>query len=160
MLDQFQLAFADLVASPELVSQVRVDPKVLRDRYELTDLEWRRLIGVVNQPGMECNCMLYRANRLVPVALNLPDLSKVLRNDLRDLLSEYWAHNTHTNDNFLIEAYHFCVFVEDKINAGFISGKRVLPVLKREMAAISKQLEEIYPERYASAASPLSKSRS
>ena len=82
MLVDFQRALADLTASPALCRQVRDAPETLRHRYELTDKEWRRLCGIVASKGMEANCMLYRANRLAPVALNLPETCEAIRDEL------------------------------------------------------------------------------
>ena len=148
MLSHFQVAFADLIASPELIAWVRAEPEILRSRYDLTDVEWRRLVSVIDQPGMAVNCILYRANRFTPIVLNLPGLCEVLSDRLRPLLSEFWAANIHTNANFLIESYHFCEFVMDKIDTGLIPGESVLPTLEREMADIAKQLKAIYPKEH------------
>jgi hypothetical protein len=149
MLDQFQKAFADLIASTDFVIQVREKPDSLRSLYDLSDLEWRRLVSVVNQPGMECNCMLYRANRLTPIAMYLPDLCKALGEDRLPLLSEYWARHTHTSINFLSDSHRFCEFVEEKIADGYPVADTVPPVLEREKALLTEQLAEIYPERYS-----------
>lgn len=147
MREQFQRAFSDLTASSELVKRVRTNPELLNKRYDLTDLERRRLIAIVNQPGMECNCILYRANRLAPVVLHLPDSCKALEKDLRSLLSEYWARPFQISDNFWVEAYDFCEFVKGKIKAGVVS-TTVLDTLEREQAVVGQLLAQIYPEKY------------
>ena len=72
MLAEFQQALADLTASPELCIQVRRDPAVLNQRYILTERERDRLVGIVRHPGMACACTVYRANRLAPLAMNIP----------------------------------------------------------------------------------------
>ena len=110
-LVQFQTALADLTASPELCREVRRSPETLRDRYDLTDKEQRRLAGIVATEGMEANCMLYRANRLAPVALNLPDTCAALGDDLTDLISAYWASEPTTDVNFLVEADRFARYL-------------------------------------------------
>ena len=144
MLDQFQQALSDLTASPDLVSRVRLEPEVLRESYTITEREWRRLVAVANHPGMACNCMLYRANRLAPVAITLPQLCRLLGKDLRGLLSEYWTLYPQTDVHFLLEAYRFCEIVRDKIGQGVVSAEKVLPTLKREMAALSSRIESTY----------------
>jgi hypothetical protein len=58
MREQFQRALSELTASADLVKIARADPEVLSERYDLSELEYRRLIAMVNQPGMECNCIL------------------------------------------------------------------------------------------------------
>ena len=148
MREQFQKAFSDMTASADLVKRVRKDARILRESYDLTDLEWRRLSAIANQPGMECNCILYKSNRLGPIAINLPDLCEELHDDLRALLTEYWAENTQLNTNFWVESYTFCEFVRRKVESGLIS-KTVLPTLDREQAISLDYLAQIYPEKYA-----------
>lgn len=114
MLVDFQTALADLTASPALCRNVRANPEVLRKRYDLTDKEWRRLVGIVGSKGMEANCMLYRANRLAPVALNLPETCSALGTRLATLLSAYWNAEPVTNVHFLIEADRFCRFLYEQ----------------------------------------------
>jgi hypothetical protein len=111
MLAEFQKALADLTASPELCRKVRREPEILRELYALTDKEWRRLTGIVASKGMEANCMLYRANRLAPVALNLPETCDAIRDDLNRLISAYWESEPTTDVNFLIETDRFCQFL-------------------------------------------------
>lgn len=132
-----------MVASPELVSEIRESPGLLRDRYELSDREWRRLVSIANQPGMKCNNMLYRANRLTPVAVYLPGLCDVLADDLQPLLAEYWTAYPHTNLNFLLESYRFCQFVQDKLDDGSLPAG-MLPVLKQEKARVSQQIKDVF----------------
>lgn len=111
MLIEFQRALADLTSSPALCRDVRAAPEVLRDRYDLTDKECRRLVAIVGSDGMRANCMLYRANRLAPVALNLPATCKALGDDLNRLISEYWESEPITDVHFLVEADRFCKFL-------------------------------------------------
>ncbi|MGE0421728.1 MAG: hypothetical protein AB7O88_05670 [Reyranellaceae bacterium] len=114
MLVDFQMALADLTASPALCRAVRATPDILRARYDLTDKEWRRLAGIAASKGMEANCMLYRANRLAPVALNLPETCTALGDALNPLISAYWDAEPTTNVHFLIEADRFCRFLRDQ----------------------------------------------
>jgi hypothetical protein len=139
MLDQFQQAFADLTASPTLVLRVRKDPATLYNDYELTDLEWRRLVSIANSPGMERNCMLYRANRLAPVVTYLPETSKLLGDDLRPVINEYWVAFPNTDNNFLIESRRFCDFVLRKIEVGLLPAGDLLAALKRELESLEEK---------------------
>ena len=136
MLVDFQRALADLTASPALCREVRRAPEVLRDRYDLTDKEWRRLAGIAASKGMEANCMLYRANRLAPVALNLPDTCEAIRDDLDRLISAYWETEPTTDVHFLIEADRFCRFL--KARADLPPAAR--EVLAREHAVLAAKL--------------------
>lgn len=111
MLVDFQKALADMTASPALCRTVRRTPETLHDSYDLTDKERRRLTGIAASKGMEANCMLYRANRLAPVALNLPDTCEAIRDDLNGLISAYWESEPTTDVNFLVETDRFCRFL-------------------------------------------------
>ncbi|HEX3067643.1 MAG TPA: DUF692 family protein [Thermoanaerobaculia bacterium] len=145
----FQQALADLVSSPALCIEARRDPAVLRNRYQLTDRESSRLEQVVNHPGMACNCMLYRANRLAPLALNLPDLIKALGPDLREMLDAFWSEFTNTDVHFYVESYRFCEFIERQIANGRNFAAEVAPALEREMAVLARRLEVSHTEIYS-----------
>ncbi len=56
----------------------RVSPLILRERYALSDREFERMIKMVNHKAMALNCMLYRANRLAPLAMNLHEFCTLL----------------------------------------------------------------------------------
>ena len=110
-LAAFQTALADLAASPALVTLVRADAATLPARYALSEKEARRLTAIAASRGMEANCILYRANRLAPVALNLPETCTALGDDLAGLLSEYWVAEPRTDVHFLLEADRFARFL-------------------------------------------------
>jgi hypothetical protein len=105
-LAAFQTALADLAASPALVSAVRANPEALT-RYTLTTKESARLTTIAASPGMHANCVLYRANRLAPLALNLPETCAALGDLLPDLTAAYWASEPRTDVHFLLEADRF-----------------------------------------------------
>jgi hypothetical protein len=111
MLATFQRALTDLTASPTLCRAAIADPLLLAARYNLTYREAHRLNGIVQSKGMEANCMLYRANRLAPIALNCPDLCDALGDELNRLISEYWDAEPTTNVHFLAETDRFCMFL-------------------------------------------------
>jgi hypothetical protein len=136
VLVHFQKALADLTASPALCRRVRRTPETLRDRYDLTDKEWRRLAGIVASKGMEANCMLYRANRLAPVALNLPETCEAIRDDLNRLLSAYWESEPTTDVHFLVEADRFCRYLQRQ--PGLSQAARA--ALAREHAVVAAKL--------------------
>jgi hypothetical protein len=147
MLADFQQALADLTASPDLCIRVRQDPSVLHRRYELTERERNRLIGIVEHPGMECACIVYRANRLAPLALNIPLTCKALGKDLRAVVSDFWEAFPETNVHFYVEAARFCRFLQAHIDAGRAFATDIAPVLAREYAVVAAALEESYTER-------------
>ena len=146
MLVEFQQALADLTASPELCIRVRRDPSILHQHYELTEREWRRLVGIVRHPGMACACMVYRANRLAPLALNIPQTCRALGEKLRPIVSEYWATYPEGNVHFFIEANRFCHFLKAKLATGCDLPGEVAPVLERESAIVADALHESLTE--------------
>ena len=149
MLADFQQALADLVASPKLCIEARRNPRVLRERYPLTDREARQLEAVVNHPAMACNCMLYRANRLAPLAVNLPRLIKALGADLRGALDRFWERYPNTDVHFYIESYRFCEFVREEIEGGRRFAEEVAPLLDQEMRTLAELLEISHTEIYS-----------
>jgi hypothetical protein len=149
MLADFQQAMADLTASPALCIHVRRDPSFLRERYDLSDREWTRLVGIVQHPGMECACIVYRANRLAPLALNIPRTCEALGDNLRDIVSEFWAAFPETNVHFFVETHRFCRFLQCKLNEGRPFPPEVVRALDQESALISAALQESYTEGIA-----------
>jgi hypothetical protein len=135
-LAAFQTALADLTASPALCRQVRAQPETLRECYDLTDKEWHRLVGIATSKGIEANCMLYRANRLAPIALNLPETCTALGDDLNRLLSAYWDSEPITNVHFLIEAERFCRFLRALPDLPSVAR----PCLEQEHAIVAAKL--------------------
>ncbi|HXM62550.1 MAG TPA: hypothetical protein VN950_16945 [Terriglobales bacterium] len=146
MLADFQQALADLTGSPELCLSVRRDPSILRQKYELTEREWHRLVGIVQHRGMECACIVYRANRLAPLALNIPRTCKALGQGLRDLVSEFWAKYPETNVHFFVETDRFCRFLKAKLAEGRVFETDISPILGLESAAVAAALRESYTE--------------
>jgi hypothetical protein len=146
MLADFQQALADLTASPELCLRVCRDPSVLHQDYQLTEREWHRLIGIVRHPGMECACIVYRANRLAPLALNIPQTCKALGKELRAVVSEYWAAFPEANVHFYVETERFCRFLKAKRAEGRTFTTDVAPILARESAVVAAALQESYTE--------------
>lgn len=142
MLAEFQQAIADLTASPKLCISARQRPEILRERYALTDREWQRLVSVVQHRGMECACIVYRANRLAPLALNIPLTCKVLGPALREIASEFWEMYPEANVHFYVETDRFCRFLKQKVEAGEVNAEQVGPVLDWESARVAAALEE------------------
>ena len=141
MLVEFQQALADLVASPALCRSARKDPALLRQTYDLTDREHARLLGMLAQRGMALNCMLYRANRLAPLALNLHDFCTALGKRLGPLLTEYTTLHPNTNVHFFGECARFCAFIEDKQRAGLALEPAAMQAFARERLVVQLNLE-------------------
>jgi hypothetical protein len=140
MLIDFQQAFADLVASPQLCRKVRANPRLLDERYRLGKREHERLLGLANDPGMALNCMLYRANRLAPLAMNLGGFCRALGPRLGPLLTEYAELHPNTNVHFYRECERFCSFVEDKLNNGYELGEDERDIFSKEALVVRLNL--------------------
>lgn len=146
MLIEFQQALADLVASPALCREVRENPALLADRYRLNEREHAQLVGVVRHRGMECTCMLYRANRLAPLALNLPQVCRALGDELKAVLDDYWAAYPKTNVHFIVESHRFCEFLQQELRNGRVVPLAVEAALSAEMLSLSLRLRASYTD--------------
>jgi hypothetical protein len=144
MLVDFQQALADMVAAPDLCRTIRANPGQLRQSYNLSQREYDRLVGMVNQRGMACNCMLYRANRLAPFALNLREFCRALGPELGPLLSEYSVLFPNTNVHFYLECDRFCRFILGKIDEGYEIEPQVKAIFDEEFSKIKLALVATY----------------
>jgi hypothetical protein len=114
MLAEFQQAMADLVASVARVQAARADPEAWLGGYDLTEAERGRLAGFLAQPGLALGCMVYRANRLAPVAMHLTELCRAIGPALRGVMDDFWAAHPHSEPNPLIECARFCDFLDTR----------------------------------------------
>lgn len=112
MLSDFQQALAELTASPDLCVAVRRDPAVLEERYQLNPREFRQVLAVARHPSMACVCSLYRANRLAPLARNLPRTIAALAERLEPTLNAYWAAHPWPYRYGYLESERFCRWLE------------------------------------------------
>ena len=150
MLIEFQQAFADLVASPSLCREVLADPALLTQRYELSEREHARLLGIVRQRGMACTCMLYRANRLAPLVLNLPKVFSALGEAMTAVLDDYWAAWPNTNVHFIVESHRFCEFLSEELRKGRVLPAGVEAALQDEMPILAMRLRASYTQHSGS----------
>ena len=144
MLVEFQQALADMVASPEFCRQIRAAPLLLRERYALSEREYERLITMVNHKAMALNCMLYRANRLAPLAMNLYEFCTLLGPRLGPLLSEYAILYPNTNVHFYLECDRFCQFILTKLKEGYELDPEARAALEEEHSKIKMGLMASY----------------
>jgi hypothetical protein len=145
-LVEFQQALCDLTASPARCAEARDSPELLRHWYRLTDREADRLTGIIRHDGMASACMVYRANRLAPLAMNLPDTCRALGPRLRSLAERYWQLHPETDVHFYIEANRFCGFLRDQAASGIELPVTVLTALDREARQITALLAESLTE--------------
>jgi hypothetical protein len=140
MLADFQQALADLVASPGRCQEIREQPDPMFTGYDLTPRERIRLVAIARHPAMAANCMVYRSNRLTPLALNFPDTCAALGPRLRPVVDQFWAeHPTDNFVHFLIESDRFATFLESIEDALSPDARQAL---HREATVVRTRLTE------------------
>lgn len=147
MLAAFQQAMADLVASPEMCASLRRSRSVL-EGYVLTELETDRLVAMAASPAMAANCMVYRSNRLTPIAVNFPRTCAVLGHDLRGVVDRFWSFcPTQPFVHFLIEARRFAVFLANTLSdlPSTVDRDALVATLADESARVNVQFAATMP---------------
>ena len=99
---------------------------------------------MANHKAMACKCMLYRANRLAPIALNLHEFCTLLGPRLGPLLSEYSLLYPNTNVHFYLECDRFCQFILNKIHNGYNLEPEARAALDEEHSKIKMGLMASY----------------
>jgi hypothetical protein len=117
-LAEYQRAFSDLIASPELSVAVRTEPATALAGYALSPREQRRLAAQVAHPGMSINCTLYRVNRLTPIYPVLPRTCALLGDRLMAELEACWSATGDATQQFAREATRFAGWLATRIDAG------------------------------------------
>ncbi len=130
----FQKAMCDLVASPDLCGQLAQSPEKVLARYDLSDRDRRRLVEVVQQPGMVVNCSLYRANRLTLIYNLLPHTCFLLGDTLMNEATEFWKSFEETRLQFDEEVERFGDFLRHRIELGVQRNPILAEVLEYELA--------------------------
>ena len=133
-MEAFQQAMCDLIASPDLCMVLIESPEEVLGRYDLSDRDRRRLIEVVQQPGMLVNCSLYRANRLSPIYNLVPHTCFLLGNALVDEATEFWKGFKETRLQFHEEVKRFADFLRRRVEMGFLQNPMLVEVLEYELA--------------------------
>ena len=132
-LSAFQHALCDLVASPQTCILARDHPELVFDKYDLTPLEWKRLVDVVQQRGMSTNCTLYRVNRITPIYTLLPNTSFLLGDDLVKWADYFWSQQK-TDMQFKSEVESFGELIKQQIQSGNLQNDFLEEILAFELA--------------------------
>ena len=132
-LSSFQLALADLAASPALALAARRDPTVL-DRYDLTERERRRLRDVVTQPGLSTHSALDRAQRITPLHTLLPTACLLLGDRLPGLVDAFWQLQPNADHEDLRDVDGFADFLRRRMDEGALDDPYLEEVLDFEQA--------------------------
>jgi hypothetical protein len=130
----FQKAMCDLVASPDLCVRLVQSPEEVLARYDLSDRDRRRLVEVVQQPGMVVNCSLYRANRLTLIFNLLPLTCFLLGDKLMNEATEFWRSFEETRLQYNEEVERFGDFLRHRIELGAQRDPILAEVLEYELA--------------------------
>lgn len=133
-MEAFQQAMCDLVASPDLCLTLIETPDEVLGRYDLSERDRRRLVEVVQQPGMLVNCSLYRANRLSPIYNLVPRTCFLLGKSLLEEATEFWKEFRETRLQFHEEVQRFGDFLRRRIEVGALRNPMLAEILEYELA--------------------------
>jgi hypothetical protein len=130
----FQLAFATLIASPQLCKQAIDDEPSVFDQFALTEKEKARLRSVVRQKGMSICCSLYRMNRITPLYTQLTQTATLLGDELITLAEEFWESYPDSSLQFKEEVLAFGQFLLAKLETGLLKFPYLQEILRLELA--------------------------
>lgn len=114
--EDYQRAMGDLLRSPAQCSLLRSSASAAMEGYDLTPVERQRLQEIARHRGMEVNCMLYRASRLVGIMRRLPLTVGLLGPALRDIFDAYLEACPDAPAAFDQEARAFAHFVAEYLD--------------------------------------------
>ena len=120
-LQAFQRALVDLTLAPQNSRRLLEGDLTILQPYDLDELEVRRLVDVVRQPGMSVHCTIARGNRFDAIGEVFPMTLVLLEPVLRDLLNELWDSHHPTNYQFAGEEDAFAEFVKRKLSTNQLS---------------------------------------
>ena len=139
---EYQRAMADLLRLPEFCQHVRNAEENALGSYELTLRERERLCVVARHQGMNVNCTLYRAGRLVGITRRLPRTIEILRPVLREAFDDYIHACPDAAAEFDQEALSFARFVSNWIDGATlqlpVSGEIIRKILRLEISGVEQ----------------------
>lgn len=133
-LSDFQIAFASLIASPQLCERTLMDETPFFSSFDLTEREKLRLRTVLRQKGISACCSLYRMNRLTPIYTQLSNTSVLLGDDLLSYVEEFWLQYSDSTLQYRDEVLKFGSFLMEQIENDSIRIPYLKEVLQLEMA--------------------------
>lgn len=137
----FQRALADLVSSPDLCRATLAKPTSLETRYDLTELEQRRLLYCAGHRGMKVCWGLYRANRLGPIHANFRLTCVALASHLRDELEAFWRDSLPRDLQFQSESDRFAAFLFRRVQDRELNLPIIEDVVRFELAVSSLRFQ-------------------
>jgi hypothetical protein len=142
MLADFQQALADVSASAEWCSTLRLEHDRILKFYNLTPRELRQFLAVLRHPGMECQCSLYRMNRLSPLMLNLPGTVASMGEQMMPVILAYWAAHPWPFSHGYVECERFCAWLRHAWPE-LMSGAASPAILREEELALNAAISAI-----------------
>jgi hypothetical protein len=130
----FQRAMADMVSSPELCRETLEKPSGVGTRYDLTELERRRLLHCIGHRGMKVCWGLQRANRLGPIHAIFPLTCVALGSHLRNELELFWRDALPRDLQFQREGDRFAAFLLRRVRSGELEAPVLEDVVPFEVA--------------------------
>jgi hypothetical protein len=130
----FQLAFADLIASPELCENALQNEAAFFSSYQLSEKEKLRLHSVLRQKGMNTCCSLYRMNRITPLYMQLTNTALILGDLFVKIVKDFWKYYTKSSLQFKEEVLAFGYYLLEQIETGKIKIPYLKEVLHLEIA--------------------------
>ncbi|MEY2488922.1 MAG: hypothetical protein QOC70_864 [Verrucomicrobiota bacterium] len=137
----FQRALADLVSSPDLCRETLDTPASLGTRYDLTELEQRRLLYCAGHRGMKVCWGLHRANRLGPIHANFRLTCVALGSHLRDELEAFWRDSLPRDLQFQSESDRFAAFLFRRVRDRELNLPIIEDVMRFELAISSLRFQ-------------------
>jgi hypothetical protein len=141
-IQEFQRAFADLIADPRQCIEARSAPKRMLAGYDLTCREQERLAKMVWDEGMSINCTLYRVNRLTPVYSVMPLTCRLLGDKLSTELDAFWVASRNATLQYRWEAWRFGSHLLERIAQGLLSSGPVEDAIRFELASYDVQAQD------------------
>lgn len=137
--DSFQRAISYFIASPSRCLELRKDASAAC-KFELTAIEHKRLLAMVNHRGMSHNCSLYRANRLTPIGTYLPKTVENLGPDLLKELEMFWLSVEDVELQFKMESERFAYWLLVRIEQGHIKNQPLKEIIYNELQLLDTNM--------------------
>lgn len=145
----FQQALSELVISPEFCFQVLTSPEQALRVYNLTTLEYQRLVFLAQLPGLDIGRMLHRSFRLSMLVNILPKTCILLNfHNLNQVVEVFWQTQPSRNFYYEQEAVRFGQFLLAQLEQGKLQNEFLEEILRFELCVLF--LTKLIPEQVAS----------
>lgn len=121
-----------MVSSAVFREEIVSDPANALYGFDLSGLEYLRLVTIAAQRGMRVNTAIHRANRLTPLDQTMPFSCLILSDQLHEIVDRYWEENPTKNLQLPAECERFAEFLERLIGNGEIRDPYLADVITFE----------------------------